>query len=244
MPITQVAGKSSGAPATLTSLPISYTATGGGGVYTPVAGDYIILVLCGTKSSSSGNSTITTPTGFTVGSTGGIDNGTTINATGAILVRKADGTATDSPTITVTSATWQWYSVVLQGADTGRLPRDPTSPPQTPSTSTATTSNAGVSFTTSVVNEYKFTALVGRFPLTFGSPVWTNQTALLAPVGGTNNQLALAAQTDANAGATTPSVTFTGGSGTASVLMTVGVAPRTSIVFSDSRVRRNTLLRR
>jgi hypothetical protein len=191
-----------------------------------VSGDILLVFLNGVKSTA-GNSTITTPGsgGWLVAASGGTSNGS-VNCTGEILVCPALGASSDSPTISVSSAVWQVETYVIQGGATSTVPWDPTTLPQAGNTSVTSNSNSGVALTTRSNNELVISTLAIRGPSATSAVTWAGgSTVDVAMTGSSNNFISTATQTVATPSTVTPSATWTGGSGTASVLMSIAFAP-------------------
>lgn len=212
------------------SVTASYTKISDGTAYTPGAGDGIVIILSGTKNTA-GASSIPLPGTFIEGAGKSTDVGS-INCTAQMLTKVADGNSSDSPVISgLTTAAWKMRTYVYASGtfEPSQFPFDPASLPQNGSGSTATAANTGVAFTTRAPNVTILSALCLRGPATLSSAVvtWGGGTAAdHAITGSSNSFMATGTQTPAAAGTQTPSATWTsGGGGTASNLLSIGIAP-------------------
>lgn len=212
----------------VTAIPLSYTRLSDSSAYTPIKGDCLVVFINGTKTSA-GNTAWTVPGNWysAAQSPGANDNGG-VNDTAGVLVRIADGTSTDTLSITVSNAgsvQWQAVTYVLKGVNPGVCPSSPTSP-QTGKGGTSATTNAGVAgYSTRLPDEVVMTFFGGRLPTGAASLTWAATTAdlPLTQYAATNNFIATGIQRQAGPPVgVRPVPTWTGGAGTVTTVMTIG----------------------
>lgn len=224
---------------TAASFAASYTRLSDASAYTPQKGDTLIIFANATKAVT-GNATLTTPSGWSLaGQSPANNNSASINQSSFVLTRSADGTATDSPTVTVSNASsviWQVVTYVIKGAVVNSVPSSPTALPQTGSGPGTTAANTGVALTTVKSDEVMMSFLGVRAPVSISALAWSGTTADLpfTQSGSTNNFVATAISRKAQPGSITPSATWTGGSGTVSTIITIGLAMRGDAVGVQS----------
>lgn len=218
------------ASGTVTAIPITYTRLSDGSAYTPVKGDCLVVFSNATKAST-GNSTYTAPTGWILAAQSPAANDNGVNDTAFVMVRAADGTANDSPSITVSntgSSVWQTATYVLKGMAANVVPSSPNSLPQTGKGGTSASTNAGVlGYNTIKPDEMVMTFLGMRVPTNAASLTWTGTTADLGltQLGATNNFIAVGIQVQPSPATVRPVPTWVGGAGSVTTVMYVGFYP-------------------
>lgn len=201
-----------------TTYPISFTKVVGGGAYTPRPGDPLILDISSSRNIAPPAAAPTTPTGWIV-----VAAQTHTNSTNSVasttLVRIADGTSLDTPTITQAGQSTQWVADVILGIETSAFPFDPASLPEAGNQSTLTTGNPGFSLTTRADDLLLRTLFAARAPVGMSGFAWSGNTADFPLTNfQTNNYIATAMSEIGANGVYTPSATWSGGATTASII--------------------------
>lgn len=208
-----------------TSIALAYAAG-----YTPASGDLLLLFVdANTANGTAASFTDPSSAVWTkLGTISGVNSLQTIS--GRVYARWADGTTNDNaPTIAASGvSSGQGVTEAWRGLDsTTALPVQPTAP-FTGTTGTSGTTVTGNSLTTSVANEFVWSAMSARFSSAVTAISWTGGSAddLVAAKSGTC-WIGTGTQTVATSGTVvTPGGSTTGtGSGSVSGIMSFGFKP-------------------